>query len=105
MTLRDRRQGFKRKFEVSIHLYVTRRNATLKGDLAQFAPADLLLFLCHMNKEGVLTARAGGEVLSFGFPNQARSGASGDRTMRLEFLSPSCAGSPPAPIDAPGLIR
>ena len=38
-----------------------------KGDLAQFAPADLLLFLCHMNKEGVLTVRHGAEALNLAF--------------------------------------
>ncbi len=38
-----------------------------KGDLAQFAPADLLLFLCHMGKIGVLTVRGGGEILSLAF--------------------------------------
>ncbi|HOX24163.1 MAG TPA: HDOD domain-containing protein [Candidatus Krumholzibacteria bacterium] len=38
-----------------------------KGDIAQFAPADLLLFLCHMNKEGVLTVGSGAEAISLGF--------------------------------------
>lgn len=38
-----------------------------KGDIAQFAPADLLLFLCHMNKEGVLTVRHDGEAINIGF--------------------------------------
>ncbi len=38
-----------------------------QGDIAQFAPADLLLFLCHMNKEGVLTVRQGETSLNLAF--------------------------------------
>ncbi len=38
-----------------------------QGDIAQFAPADLLLFLCHMNKEGVLSVRQGETSLSLTF--------------------------------------
>ena len=38
-----------------------------QGDIAQFAPADLLLFLSHMNKEGVLTVRQDDASLSLSF--------------------------------------
>lgn len=38
-----------------------------QGDVGQFAPADLLLFLSHMNKEGVLTVRQGDDSLSLSF--------------------------------------
>jgi HD-like signal output (HDOD) protein len=38
-----------------------------QGDIAQFAPADLLLFLSHMNKEGVLTVRREDTALSLSF--------------------------------------
>lgn len=38
-----------------------------QGDIAQFAPADLLLFLSHMNKEGVLTVRRDEDSLSLSF--------------------------------------
>jgi hypothetical protein len=38
-----------------------------KGDIANFSPADLLLFLSHLGKEGVLTVSRGDETLSFSF--------------------------------------
>lgn len=38
-----------------------------QGDISQFAPADLLLFLCHMNKEGVLSVRQGDDALTLAF--------------------------------------
>jgi HD-like signal output (HDOD) protein len=38
-----------------------------QGDIAQFAAADLLLFLSHMNKEGVLSVRQAEAVLSLSF--------------------------------------
>jgi len=38
-----------------------------QGDIAQFAPADLLLFLCHMNKEGMLTVRQEDASLNLSF--------------------------------------
>ena len=38
-----------------------------QGDISQFAPADLLLFLSHMNKEGVLSVHRGEAALSLSF--------------------------------------
>ncbi len=38
-----------------------------QGDIAQFSPADLLLFLSHMNKEGILTVQQDDDVLSLSF--------------------------------------
>jgi len=37
------------------------------GDISRFSPADLLLFLTHLGKEGVLTVRRGDEILSLSF--------------------------------------
>ncbi|MFO7655304.1 MAG: HDOD domain-containing protein, partial [Candidatus Krumholzibacteriia bacterium] len=38
-----------------------------KGDIAKFSPADLLLFLAHLGKEGVLTVTRDDETLSLAF--------------------------------------
>ncbi len=38
-----------------------------QGDVANFSPADLLTFLAHLNKEGVLTVRRGQETISLSF--------------------------------------
>ncbi len=39
----------------------------LQGDIANFAPADLLVFLAHLNKEGVLTVRTDAGSLNLSF--------------------------------------
>lgn len=38
-----------------------------QGDISNFSPADLLVFLAHLGKEGVLTVRRPDESLCFGF--------------------------------------
>ena len=38
-----------------------------QGDISNFSPADLLVFLAHLNKEGVLTVRRQDESLCFSF--------------------------------------
>jgi HD-like signal output (HDOD) protein len=63
-----------------------------KGDLVQFAPADLLLFLCHMGKEGVLTVRRDGEVLSLGFQRNLLVEAHGEAADRLILAELERAG-------------
>ena len=38
-----------------------------QGDISNFSPADLLVFLAHLGKEGVLTVRRAEESLCFNF--------------------------------------
>ncbi|MEZ4388090.1 MAG: HDOD domain-containing protein [Candidatus Krumholzibacteriia bacterium] len=57
--------------------------SVFQGDIAQFAPADLLLFLCHMNKEGVLTVRRDDDVVSVSFRGNLLVDAVSDPGERL----------------------
>jgi HD-like signal output (HDOD) protein len=67
-----------------------------QGDIAQFAPADLLLFLCHMNKEGVLSVRQGEASLNLSFRRNLLVDGSCDATeeLVLETLTQRRAAAP-----------
>ncbi len=53
-----------------IRFHPTRRPAQMfKGDIAKFCPADLLMFLTHLKKEGLLTVTKRNEGLSICFNN------------------------------------
>jgi HD-like signal output (HDOD) protein len=67
-----------------------------QGDIAQFAPADLLLFLCHMNKEGILTVRQGETSLSLAFRRNllVGGGCEAAEDLVLETLARSEAAAP-----------
>lgn len=69
-----------------------------QGDIAQFAPVDLLLFLSHMNKEGVLSVRRGDETLSVSFRRNLVVDAESEAAERLimDQLQQSGAFSGPA---------
>jgi HD-like signal output (HDOD) protein len=69
-----------------------------QGDIAQFAPADLLLFLCHMNKEGVLCVRQGEASLSLAFRRHllVDGGCEAAEELVLEMLSRGQAAAPEA---------
>jgi HD-like signal output (HDOD) protein len=67
-----------------------------QGDIAQFAPADLLLFLCHMNKEGVLTVRQGEASLNLAFRRNllVDGGCEAAEDLVLETLARRRAATP-----------
>ena len=69
-----------------------------QGDIAQFAPADLLLFLSHMNKEGVLSVHRDQVSLSISFRRNLVIDAESDASERLilERLQHCRAFSPQA---------
>lgn len=69
-----------------------------KGELAQFAPADLLLFLCHMNKEGVLTVRHEREVLGLQFQRNMLVDAHCEAADRLALAHLELAGDTPPEV-------
>jgi HD-like signal output (HDOD) protein len=67
--------------------FVRRQPLLFKGDISKFMPADLLLFLAHLNKDGVLAVTKGSECLSFSFRGglliDAQSEAVDDRILRI----------------------
>lgn len=69
-----------------------------QGDIAQFAPADLLLFLCHMNKEGVLAVRQDEASLSLTFRRNllVDGGCEATEDLVLDLLARQPATTPEA---------
>jgi len=67
-----------------------------QGDIAQFAPADLLLFLSHMNKEGVLTVCQQDTSLSLSFRRNliVDAGCEAAEDLVIETLAQRGAASP-----------
>jgi len=67
-----------------------------QGDIAQFTPADLLLFLSHMNKEGILTVQQDDDALSLSFRRNLIVDASCEPAERLilEMLERRGAATP-----------
>ncbi len=67
----------------------------IQGDISKFAPADLLLFLSHMNKEGVLFVHQGEVALTLSFRGQllVDAGCEAADDLVLEILARRQAAS------------